>query len=62
MHAAQILKSEGSFAGLADLVPYVEINGLFAIDVPVDEECGRSENLDLDNVCDIADEGAGHRG
>ena len=62
MHAAQILKSEGSFAGLADLVPYVEINGLFAIDVPVDEECGRSESLELDNVGDIADEGAGHRG
>ena len=28
--AAQTLKSEGSFAGLAGLVPYVEINSLFA--------------------------------
>ena len=32
MHAAQTLKSEGSFAGLASLVPYAEINGLFATD------------------------------
>jgi 2-methylisocitrate lyase-like PEP mutase family enzyme len=30
VRAAQTLKSEGSFAGLADLVPYAEINGLFA--------------------------------
>jgi 2-methylisocitrate lyase-like PEP mutase family enzyme len=30
MHAARRLKSEGSFAGLAGLVPYAEINGLFA--------------------------------
>jgi 2-methylisocitrate lyase-like PEP mutase family enzyme len=30
MRAAQTLKSEGSFAGLGSLVPYVEINGLFA--------------------------------
>jgi len=30
MRAAQTLKSEGSFAGLAGLVPYVEINGLFS--------------------------------
>ena len=28
----------------------------------VDEEWGRSESLDPDNVGDIADEGAGHRG
>jgi hypothetical protein len=28
------LKSEGSFAGLANLVPYPEINGLFATDRP----------------------------
>ena len=31
--AAQTLKSEGSFAGLASLVPYPEINGLFATDL-----------------------------
>src|SRR5215813_10559328 len=30
MRAAQTLKSQGSFAGLANLVPYTEINGLFA--------------------------------
>ena len=29
---------------------------------PVDDERGRSESLDPDNVGDIADEGAGHRG
>ena len=34
MRAAQTLKSEGSFAGLAGLVPYAEINGLFATDLP----------------------------
>ena len=64
--AAQRLRSEGSFAGLAGLVPYAEINGLFATGLPgreaVDHECGRSESLDPDNVGDIADEGAGHRG
>jgi 2-methylisocitrate lyase-like PEP mutase family enzyme len=39
MRAAQALKSEGSFAGLASLVPYAEINGLFARD-PVEAQCG----------------------
>jgi hypothetical protein len=29
---------------------------------PVDDEWGRSESLDPDNVGDIADEGTGHRG
>lgn len=29
---------------------------------PVDDEWGRSECLDPDDVGDIADEGAGHRG
>jgi 2-methylisocitrate lyase-like PEP mutase family enzyme len=33
MRAAQALKSEGSFAGLANLVPYTEINDLFAGDL-----------------------------
>jgi hypothetical protein len=28
----------------------------------VDDEWGRSESVDPDNVGDIADEGAGHRG
>ena len=66
MRAAQTLKSEGSFAGLASLVPYAEINGLFAPNLAAqhgaDDQCGRSESLDLDNVGDIADEGTGHRG
>jgi 2-methylisocitrate lyase-like PEP mutase family enzyme len=30
MHAARALKSEGSFAGLASLVPYADVNSLFA--------------------------------
>jgi len=82
IRAAQTLKSEGSFAGLASLVPYADINSLFEaslpgheprkpersseraarLRVPVDQACGRSESLDPDNVGDIADEGAGHRG
>jgi 2-methylisocitrate lyase-like PEP mutase family enzyme len=33
IHAAQMLKSEGSFAGFASLVPYPEINALFAKDL-----------------------------
>jgi 2-methylisocitrate lyase-like PEP mutase family enzyme len=33
MHAAQTLASAGSFAGLASLVLYVELNGLLASDV-----------------------------
>ena len=33
IRAVQTLKSEGSFAGLASLVPYAEINGLFATDL-----------------------------
>ena len=68
MRAAQTLKSEGSFAGLAGLVPYPEINGLFATNTrfgprpAIGDECGRSESFDPDNVGDIADEGAAHRG
>jgi 2-methylisocitrate lyase-like PEP mutase family enzyme len=41
MRAAQTLKSEGSFAGLASLVPYAEINGLFATDLPGRHARGR---------------------
>jgi 2-methylisocitrate lyase-like PEP mutase family enzyme len=65
MRAAKTLKSEGSFAGLAGLVPYPEINGLFAADLRgrhTTDQCGRSESLDPDDVGDIADEGVGHRG
>jgi 2-methylisocitrate lyase-like PEP mutase family enzyme len=66
IHAAQALKSKGSFAGLANLVPYAQINGLFEASAvgreAVEEQCGRSESFDPDNVGDIADEGVGHRG
>jgi 2-methylisocitrate lyase-like PEP mutase family enzyme len=41
MRAAQTLKSEGSFAGLAGLVPYPELNGLFAADLPGHQTLGR---------------------
>ena len=34
----------------------------FRIRGPVEDEWGRSESLDPDNVGDIADEGMGHRG
>jgi hypothetical protein len=34
----------------------------FRLPGPVDDEWGRSESLDPDNVGDIADEGTGHRG
>jgi 2-methylisocitrate lyase-like PEP mutase family enzyme len=65
MSAAQALRSKGSFAGLANLVPYPELNGLFAADLRghhAQDQCGRSESLDPDDVGDIADEGVGHRG
>ena len=58
--------SESVGCGLAGLVPYAQINGLFATNVAaqqaVDDQGGRSESLDLDNVGDIADEDVGHRG
>jgi 2-methylisocitrate lyase-like PEP mutase family enzyme len=34
IHAAETLRSKGSFSGLASLVPYAEINGLFATHLP----------------------------
>ena len=34
MHAAQRLQTEGSFAGLANLVPYAEVNRFFSADLP----------------------------
>jgi hypothetical protein len=34
IRAAQILRSEGSFAGLAGLVPYADINDLFDMNRP----------------------------
>jgi 2-methylisocitrate lyase-like PEP mutase family enzyme len=62
IRAAETLKSKGSFAGFANVVSYAEINGLFAVNQRVGDQCGRSESLDPDDVGDIADEGAGHRG
>jgi 2-methylisocitrate lyase-like PEP mutase family enzyme len=66
IRAAETLKAEGSFAGLASLVPYTDVNRLFATNVvareAANDQCGRSESLDPDSVGDIADEGAGHRG
>ena len=41
IRAAQILRSEGSFAALANLVPYAEINGLFDTDLPRHRTQGR---------------------
>lgn len=41
IHAAKTLRSDGSFAGLANLVPYPEINGLFAGAAPVDQSTRR---------------------
>jgi 2-methylisocitrate lyase-like PEP mutase family enzyme len=41
MRAAQALRSSGSFAGLASLVPYAEINGLFASNLPGHQGQGR---------------------
>lgn len=41
IHAAKTLRSEGSFAGLAGLVPYPELNGLFAADLPEHQTLGR---------------------
>jgi len=38
MRAAQALRSKGSFDGLASLVPYAEINGLFATDSEKEED------------------------
>lgn len=34
----------------------------FRVPGPVDDELGRSESIDPQNVGDIADEGPGHRG
>ena len=41
MRAAQTVKSQARFAGLASLVPYAELNGLFATDLPGHQGQGR---------------------
>jgi hypothetical protein len=64
--AAQVpgLWQEFGWGGLDEPGPQTEssIERGFRLPGPVDEEWGRSESLDPDNVGDIADEGAGHRG
>ena len=64
--AAQVrgLWQKFGWRGLDGPRPQTEgsIEGGFRLGEPVDDECGRSESLDPDNVGDIADEGAGHRG
>jgi hypothetical protein len=40
---------------------FLRYRGQAVRDLPGDQ-CGRSESIDPDNVGDIADEGAGHRG
>ena len=41
MHAAQTLRSKGSFAGLASLVPYAEVDGLLATTLAGHQAQGR---------------------
>jgi hypothetical protein len=55
---------EFGWGGLDEPGPQTEssIERGFRLAGPVDDEWGRSENLDPENVGDIADEGAGHRG
>jgi 2-methylisocitrate lyase-like PEP mutase family enzyme len=40
MRAAQMLKSNGRFSGLADLTPYAALNGLFAAQLPAPQAPG----------------------
>jgi hypothetical protein len=60
----QIDGLEFSWAGLDEPGPQTEssIERGFRLAGPVDQEWGRSESLESDNVGDIADEGTGHRG
>lgn len=64
--AAQVrgLWQEFGWGGLDEPGPQTEssIERGFRLAGPVDDEWGRSESFDPDNVGDIADEGAGHRG
>ena len=58
------LGEEFGWAGPDEPGPQTEssIERGFRLAGPVDDEWGRSESLDPDNVGDIADEGTGHRG
>jgi hypothetical protein len=42
--------------------PETSLERGYRLSGPIDEEWGRSESIDPDNVGDIADEGMGHRG
>lgn len=55
---------EFGVVGLDEPGPQTEssIERGFRLAGPVDDEWGRSESLDPDDVGDIADEGPGHRG
>jgi len=55
---------EFGWGGIDEPGPQTEssIERGFRLPGPVDDEWGRSESLDPDNVGDIADEGMGHRG
>lgn len=64
--AAQVrgLWKEFGWGGVDEPGPQTEssIERGYRLRGPVDDEWGRSESLDPDNVGDIADEGRGHRG
>jgi len=63
-HAVRGFFHELSEEGLDESGPQTEssIERGFRPHGPVDDEMGRSESLDPDEVGDIADEGPGHRG
>ena len=63
-HAVRRLWQERGWGELDEPGPQTEssIERGFRLRGPVDEEWGRSESIDPDNVGDIADEGPGHRG
>ena len=63
--AAQLVSSGGLVAeSVAQTKPQAEISVErgFRVLGFVEDEWGRSESIDPDNVGDIADEGMGHRG
>jgi hypothetical protein len=59
-----VQKQDFGWKGLDDPGPQTErsVERGFRLRGPADDDWGRSESLDPDNVGDIADEGAGHRG
>jgi len=61
---ARGLWQEGDWGPLVEPRPQTEspLERGFRVRGLVDDEWGRSESIDPDNVGDIADEGMGHRG